>query len=96
MIYLTIQRKWGSFHKELRLHSLPILLQSICDNAAWLFYASAMTIIPISIATTISESYIILTSLLGIVVNHERLNPHQWLGIVIAIISILLLSVTTS
>lgn len=96
VIYLTIQREWGNFYQELRLHCIPILIQSVCDNAAWLFYAFSTTLIPIAITMTISESYIILASLLGIIVNREHLRPHQWLGMTLTIGSILALSAITA
>lgn len=95
VIYLTAQGEWGNFYQELRLHCIPILIQSICDNAAWLFYAFSTTLIPIAITMTISESYIVLASALGVIVNHERLKAHQWLGVGLTFTSILLLSVTT-
>ncbi|MDI6821251.1 MAG: hypothetical protein QMD65_03755 [Patescibacteria group bacterium] len=46
----------------------------------------------ISIATTISENYIALTVLLGVFINKEKLQRHQFFGIAIAIISVLVLS----
>lgn len=62
------------------------------DNAAWIFYAFAASLIPISVATTISESYIALTVLLGIFVSREKLKYHQIVGIVMAILSVIILS----
>lgn len=96
LIYLAMHGELQNLMKDLRSHPVPIATMSICDNAAWLFYASAMTLIPIAIATTISESYIVLASCLGIFFNHERLKTHQWIGITATIIGILLLSVTTA
>ncbi|MDI6821128.1 MAG: EamA family transporter [Patescibacteria group bacterium] len=46
----------------------------------------------ISIATTISESYIALTVLLGVFINKEKLQRHQIFGIIIAIASVLIIS----
>ena len=69
-----------------------IFLQSFFDNAGWLAFAFATTFISISIATTVSESYIILGFLLGVLVNREKLRTHQFLGIILVILSILGLS----
>lgn len=96
LIFLIHQGGIHSLLMDIRSHPIPIAVQSILDNAAWLFYASAMTLIPIAIATTISESYIVLASCLGIIVNRERLTAYQWVGIVLAVGSILVLSATTA
>lgn len=69
-----------------------IASQVAFDLTAWLSFAHATTLIPISIATTISEAYIILASLLGIFVNHERIKKHQWIGIALAVLGALTLS----
>jgi len=53
-----------------------------------------MTALPISIATTISESYVILAALLGYVIGKERLTSHQKTGAVVAIFSVIILSST--
>lgn len=95
VVYLAMQGELRSLPKDIRSHRIPIAIQSVLDNAAWLFYASAMTIIPISIATTISESYIVLASLLGIIMNHEKLRKHQFIGIILTITGITLLSSMT-
>src|SRR3989344_6472211 len=72
-----------------RLH---IALMSIFDNAAWIFYAYAAVLIPISITIAISESYIILSVLLGILINRERIKSHQKVGIAVAVISVIILA----
>lgn len=69
---------------------------SAIDNMAWLAFGYATTFIPISIAATISESYIVLASALGICVNREKLKSHQIIGIVLAIGGVLILSAITS
>lgn len=69
-----------------------ILFTSIIDNLAWISYASSVTIIPISIAIFISESYIVLTGILGYFFNKEKLQKHQIIGISIATLGIILLS----
>lgn len=68
----------------------------ILDNVAWTAYGFAMIYIPIAIATTISESYVALSVMLGIFVNREKIEKHQIIGIVLAILGVILLSSTTS
>lgn len=78
------------------IHNLKITLTtSIFDNAAWIFFAFAASLIPISIATTISESYIAFAVCLGLFINKERIKWHQFFGIIITIVSIILLSIMT-
>lgn len=72
-----------------------ILSASIVSISAWIFYAYAVTYIPISIATTISESYIALAVLLGLVINKEKLQLHQLVGVVMVIASVIILSAIT-
>lgn len=60
---------------------------SAIDNGAWIFYTFSMAHIPITIATGISESYIAVAALLGVIVNRERLRRHQYAGLVITILA---------
>lgn len=81
---------------NIRRHPAPLLALCIFDNAAWIGFAFATTLIPISLAATISESYIALAALLGFFINKERLRPHQFAGIGIAIIGVIVLATTLS
>ncbi len=69
-----------------------IVLQSFLDNAAWISYAYATILIPIGIAATISESFIVVGALYGVILNKEKLKKHQFFGIGLALFSILLLA----
>jgi uncharacterized membrane protein len=72
-----------------------LLMMAISDNIGWLAYAFAMTVIPIAIATGISESSVIIAVLLGIFMNHEKLERHQKAGLVIALASAVTLAFLT-
>ena len=91
-LYLIYRKEltglWFDFKKEPGL----LIMRSLSDNVGWISFALATTLIPISIATTISESYIILGVILGIFVNHERLRRNQFIGIVLVVGGILTLS----
>jgi drug/metabolite transporter (DMT)-like permease len=85
----------GSFacvRNDLKRHFSVITAQSLLDNLAWISYGYAAALIPIGIATTISEGYLVVATLLGVAVNKERLKKHQVLGIAITISGILVLS----
>lgn len=91
-IYLLFSGGFKNFIQDIKRNSSIIFFQSVLDNIGWIAFAFAMTYISISIATTISESYIALAVLLGIFINKEKLKRHQFFGIILVIVSILLLS----
>ncbi len=92
LIILLRRRVFLTVFSDLKKFPIAILLMAAADNAAWLAYGSASTYIPISIATAISESYIALALILGVVVNKEKFHKHQYLGAVFAIIGLVTLS----
>ena len=73
-----------------------LLTMSIADNVAWVAYAFAMSIVPIAVATGLSESSVIIAVMLGFFVNKERIQSHQKLGLILAIISAIVLAAITS
>lgn len=77
-------------------HPKVITAAMLLNNIGWISFAIATTLIPISIATTISESYIVLAVLLGLFVNKERLKKHQLAGVLIVIMGVMLLSLMTA
>ncbi len=92
LIYLTVAGEWrqtfGHWQTEKRL----IFSVSIVDNMAWIAYAYSVLYLPIAIAVSISESYIALAALLGIFLNREKLKKHQYLGLVITVIAVIVLA----
>ena len=83
-----LKRDW---HSSKRL----IISVGIIDNLAWVFYAYATLYIPIAIATGISESYIALASGLGLMLNREKLKPHQFFGLILAVMAVITLAFIT-
>lgn len=92
MIYLSLKGDASSLVSDIRKYPKRIIGQSILDNAAWVAFATATTFVPIAIAATISESYITLAVLLGVLLNREKLKAHQIAGVLLAIIGVLVLS----
>jgi len=82
---------FGDWRKAKKL----IISVGIIDNLAWVFYAYATLYIPIAIAVGISESYIVLASGLGLMLNREKLRPHQFLGLILAVVAVILLAFIT-
>lgn len=85
IVLITAHGRWPETFKDWQKNKGLIIIVSLLDNAAWWFFALATILIPIAIATGISESYIVLAALLGVFVNHERLKRHQIAGIILAL-----------
>ncbi len=85
--------EWKNLWAEVRHHPRIILLQGILDNAAWLAYGIATTWVSISVAMTVSQGYIVLAVLLGLILNHEKITFLQKVGIGLSVGGILALSV---
>jgi drug/metabolite transporter (DMT)-like permease len=95
-IYLAYQKQLKSvFSLPARTFRISIT-SGLFNNAGWLGFAFSTTFIPISVATTISEGYIALVVMLGIFVNREKLQKHQIVGVILAIIGVLALSFFSS
>lgn len=92
IVYFTVTQTWHSFFIHVKQHPYDSFMVAMLDNAAWVFYAAATTFIPISFAVTVSEAYIVLTIILGVLINREKLLVHQWIGVAISLASVLVLS----
>lgn len=90
--YLLSTGGFKNFKKVFLKHKLIIAIQGIVDNGAWVFYAFAVLFIPMGVAITISASYIALGVFLGFILNKERVERHQLIGIGLAVCGIILLS----
>jgi drug/metabolite transporter (DMT)-like permease len=92
--YMFVRREFGPFWKDVMRDPAPIAASGIFDNVAWVGYALATSVIPISLTVTISESYIALAAILGYLFAGERLKRHQVLGVIITFVSAGILSMT--
>jgi len=93
-IYLIYHRRLKGSFTRFRENMGTMLPMSISDKTAWLAYTVSMTLIPIGVATALSESYIIVAVILGLFVNKERLLAHQKIGLVGSIVAAIILSTT--
>src|SRR3989344_3841181 len=64
---------------------------AVADNVGWLAYAGSMVLVPISIATAITQSYIAFAVMAGIFLNKEKIRFHQLAGIALTVASAILL-----
>jgi drug/metabolite transporter (DMT)-like permease len=76
-IYLIRKHTLKALRHEIVSHKKLLTGLGILDNAWWIFFAFAVTLIPIAIATSLSEWYIALASLLGLMINKEKLRTYQ-------------------
>jgi len=94
-IYMAVKTNFGGIVRDFTKNLKITLTTSVFDNAAWIFFAFAASMIPISIATTVSESYIVFVVCLGLFLNKEKIQWHQLVGTAVTIISIIFLSAIT-
>ncbi len=95
LVYLLINSKTGLIVEDFKKGKKLVLSVSFFDNLAWVAYAYSILYIPIAISIALSESYIALAALLGLVFNKEKLKTHQFLGLVMTIVSAVVLAVIT-
>jgi drug/metabolite transporter (DMT)-like permease len=80
------KRHFRQFVKKSYQHWKLIAWVSAVDLAAWLFYAFAVEKEELSITIAITESYIVIALILGVIINKEKIRPLQYLGAALAII----------
>ena len=73
-----------------------VFTMSVADNLAWIAFVFAMSLAPIGIVVALSESYIIISVMLGLVVSGEKLQLHQKIGLVFALVGAIILAVITT
>ncbi len=94
--FLLVQGRFRKTLKDIRGNKALLLTMAITDNIAWIGYAFAMTIIPIAVATGLSEASVIVAVMLGLFVNKERLQKHQKVGLFVALASAIVLAFITA
>ena len=95
LIYLASKKDTKKLFKHIKKNKSFLLCMSTLDTLAWIAFAAAMIYSPIAIAVALSESYIVITVLLGMYINKEYLRKHQKIGLVLAIASAIILAAIT-
>ncbi|KKW44680.1 MAG: Membrane protein [Parcubacteria group bacterium GW2011_GWA2_56_7] len=93
-LYLWHKKRLGEIVQGWKTHKKLICLVGFFDNTAWVAYPASMLFIPVGIATSISESYIVINIILGLKLNKERVSPHQYPGLALTVVGVILLSLT--
>lgn len=94
LLYLTQQGRLRELYSSLNNNYTLIFGVSVLDNLAWVSFTYSTLYTHIAIATSISESYIAIAALLGLVINKEKLHFHQYTGLVLALTAGILLALT--
>ncbi len=94
--YLLTNGRVGKLIKDIKTAPLLIFSMSIFDNGGWIAYAFAMSLASIGVVTALTESSIIVAVTLALILNKEKLQRHQWVGLVGSIVCIVMLSLVTS
>ncbi len=87
---LVLIYKRGDFPKFIRnasRYKWLVLGMGILDTAAWIFYAFAISYENVGLITAITESYPAVAVFLAVWINKERINWHQYLGAILAIVA---------
>jgi len=92
---LVWQGRFSEIFRDFKRAPGLALTMSTFDNLAWVSFSASMLYIPIGIATGISESYIALAAMLGIIFNREKLKRHQFVGLAICLVSVVALALVT-
>lgn len=92
---LLARGDFAALLSDFRRQYAVIVPEVVFDNLGWVCFAVGASLIPIAITTTISESYVALAVLLGIFITKEKLQRHQFVGIVLAVCGVILLSLVT-
>jgi len=84
----------GKTFKQVSKVKWLVIATGIVDTFAWLFYAFSVSSYNLGIITAITESYPAIAIILAVLINHERIGKHQWIGVGVTLVASVLLAVT--
>ncbi len=92
--WMVVRGELRVFWRAVRKHPKLVAAECAFDNAGWLGYAFATSMMPMSITISIAGSYIALAAFLGLIIGREKLGRHQVAGALVAFIGVGLLAAT--
>jgi len=95
LIWILFHDHHNEIFRDWKENKKLLIAVGLVDNAAWVAYAYSTLYIPIAIATGISEAYIAMGAILGLIFNKETLKRHQIIGLVLAVASAIILAFIT-
>jgi drug/metabolite transporter (DMT)-like permease len=94
--YLLLSGRMRHTFRVFVSHLWLFLLLGLADIIAWTSFAKAAALLPIGLATAITESYIVLAVILGVALNKERIKRHQIFGIACTVAAVIFLAYIAS
>ena len=91
-VYLLLKRDLGDMVRNVFRSPALVLTTCTLDTLAWVSYAYAAVFIPVTIAVALSENYIGVAAMLGLIVNREKLMTRQKAGFLFALSGAVLLA----
>ena len=85
------RKRLNNFILTSKNHWLLILTMVIVDLFAWLAYVFAVAKEELAITIAITESYVVIALILGVIVNKEKIRKIQYLGAGLAVVCSLLI-----
>ncbi len=70
-----------------------VLLASLAGSIGYITFIIALKYGPTSVVVPLSALYPAITAVLAYIFLKEKILPHQWIGLILAIIAIILLSI---
>lgn len=80
LAFMAYSGSLGKFVQNWSKYKGLVLMMGIFDTLAWLSYAFATEHSSIAVTTAITESYPVIAIGLGIWLNREKIQAHQYLG----------------
>lgn len=94
--YLLYKRRFGRIIQDGRKNWVLILIMTIMDIGAWLFFSFSISQKgELAIIASVTEGYIVIAMLLGIYFNKEKIRGWQYVGAGITIVCSLLIGLTS-
>ncbi|MFA6446126.1 MAG: DMT family transporter [Candidatus Paceibacterota bacterium] len=92
LIYILAKKRWHFVRQDWRSNWKLVTGIGVFDNLAWLTYSYSTLYLPIAIATSLTESYIALAALFGLMFNKEKLRKHQLVGLALTVVCAIILA----
>lgn len=94
LLLISKKKMWKRFTSIGKKHFWLILSMCLLNVLGWVCYSNALKNDPISIITAITEGYVFVAILLGIILNKERVKSHQIIGMAMVVIFAIILAMT--
>ncbi len=89
------RKRLNNFFDTSRKNWRLVLLMIIIDLLAWTSYVFAVAKEELAITIAITESYVVIALILGVIVNKEKIKKLQYFGATIAVVCSLLIGFTS-